>query len=141
MFAHHLPSMLHDALMGASSLWPIYVFNHVHTIIMVKTCLKISWTKQSSYQFWYLLYLDYLHCWNLKSIVKIWPCLIFLEIWWIRPGLFFSTWKNPLYVQIVGYQFPTKLLKLFLPNYYYYLRHLCYIHILLGLWNMLSKFT
>jgi hypothetical protein len=40
----------------------------------------------------------------------------------------------------VGYQFPTKLLKLFLPSYNY-LRYLYYMHILLMLWNMLSKFT
>ncbi len=41
---------------------------------------------------------------------------------------------------IVGYQLPTKLFKLFLPSYNY-LRYLCYMHILLGLWDMLSKFT
>jgi len=43
-------------------------------------------------------------------------------------------------VEGVGYQLPIKLLKLLLPSYSY-LRYLCYMYILLGLWDMLSKFT
>jgi hypothetical protein len=38
----------------------------------------------------------------------------------------------------IKYQFPTKLYKLFLPSFNY-LRYLCYMHILLGLWDMLDK--
>ncbi len=40
---------------------------------------------------------------------------------------------------IVRYQLPTKLFKFFLPSYKYS-RYLCYMHILLGLWDMLGKF-
>jgi hypothetical protein len=38
---------------------------------------------------------------------------------------------------IVGYQLPTKLLKLFLPSYNY-LTYLCYMHILLRLQDMFN---
>ncbi len=43
-------------------------------------------------------------------------------------------------VAYVGYQLPTKLLNSLLPSCSY-LRYLCYMHILLGLRDILGKFT
>jgi hypothetical protein len=43
-------------------------------------------------------------------------------------------------VEGVGYQLPIKLFKLLLLSYRY-LRYLCYMYILLGLWDMLNKYT
>jgi hypothetical protein len=57
------------------------------------------------------------------------------NIWWV----WLSAQLDSSLIEDVGYQLLTKLFKLFLPSYSY-LKYLCYMHILLRLWNTLNKF-